>query len=83
MNYSILFLVSLLNRQAASAEVGRTNGGQCVGRGIGDFAEGLAEGNASRAKDPGLCCSIRLCGMALCVKKPFADEPFGYFVATK
>ncbi|OKS87672.1 hypothetical protein RG47T_3134 [Mucilaginibacter polytrichastri] len=43
--------------------------------------KGLSE--RSRAKDPGLCCSERLCGMAMCLKKPFADEPFDYFLAKK
>jgi hypothetical protein len=47
----------------------------------------LRKGEAKCERKPGkrsrpvLFCA--LCGTALCVKKPFAEKLFGYFVATK
>jgi len=63
-------------------KVGRTMVACALGRGIGSFAVGLACANVSGAKDSGLCCSER-CVYGSCVKKPFANERFGYFGAPK
>ncbi len=78
-NFLSCFLVlnSFLSRQTASAKAGRTNDGLWAGKGIGNLQKGKACVNVSGAKDPGLYCSECLCGMAMCVKKPFANKRFG------
>jgi hypothetical protein len=70
-------------RQTASAKSGQNNDGLVYWK---EALEILQKGWLVRTpvgqKIPAYVV-LNPCGMAMCVKKPFAEKLFGYFVATK